>query len=60
MKDVITVKELKEMLSEYEDNQFVYLYGGEGSAGDFAYLGISDTYDDGIVGDGILLMGYEE
>lgn len=41
-----TVKELKELLSKYEDTDLVNVYGGEDGGGEFCGIIVADSEDD--------------
>ena len=40
---VFSVKELKELLGKFDDDDLVRLEGGESGEGDYVYIGISDS-----------------
>ena len=40
--EIMTVKELKELLNRYNDNQLVRLSGGEGCYGEWAMLEVGE------------------
>lgn len=59
LKDTMTVGRLKSILKKYNNEQWVTIWGGEGSEGDFGCLAVCDTKEDTISGYGDMIMEYE-
>ena len=58
MKDSMKVERLKSILAKYDNDAIVYIYGGEGAEGEFAYLIISDNEEEVIWCGGDVIMEY--
>ena len=58
--DRMTVGRLKSILVNFNDNDIVYIFGGEGGSGGFAYLNIGHDEDDIIWQNGSTILEYED
>ena len=58
--DKMTVGRLKTILVNFNDNDIVYIFGGEDANGGFAFLNITDNEEDVIWGSGSSILEYEE
>ncbi len=58
--DRMTVGRLKSILVNFNDNDMVYIFGGEDGDGGFAYLNIGHDEDDVIWGGGSTILEYTE
>ena len=58
--DRMTVGRLKSILVNFNDNDIVYIFGGEDGSGGFAYLNIGHNEDDVIQENGSTILEYAD
>ena len=58
--DKMTVGRLKSILVNFNDNDIVYIFGGEDSNGGFAYLNICHNEDEVIWEEGSTILEYAD
>ena len=58
--DRMTVGRLKSILVNFNDNDIVYIFGGEDGSGGFAYLNICHDENDVINEMGSTILEYED